>query len=177
MNYIKNINAALCLQICIILCMAQGMQFFYHELPCPLCLIQRVGYIGMAFGYILNAYDRPRPIHYAISLISAMFTASVAIRQILLHIVPNTGVYGASFFGFHLYVWSFLISSFNILLISILFINMQQFNVSAKVKSSYHFAYKIIFIGIIILALVNSVTTFHLCGLNSCPENPIRYLW
>ena len=42
-------------------------------------------------------------------LLAALFGMAVAGRQILLHITPGTGSYGAPLFGLHFYTWSFLL--------------------------------------------------------------------
>ena len=30
------------------------IQLFFHELPCPLCLLQRIGLMAIAYGYVIN---------------------------------------------------------------------------------------------------------------------------
>ncbi|MFN7096779.1 MAG: disulfide bond formation protein B, partial [Gammaproteobacteria bacterium] len=86
------------------------LQFGFHELPCPLCLLQRVGFTLMAMGFLFNIRFGLRPSHYAIVLLSAVYTAFVAARQVLLHIIPGTGDYGPPIFGLHMYTWTFILS-------------------------------------------------------------------
>ena len=50
-NFFKILNALDVIGIIIILIVAFGFQFYLKELPCPLCLLQRVGLIAMAFGF------------------------------------------------------------------------------------------------------------------------------
>ena len=98
-------NIAGLLVICGVLLGAYYMQFVMGEFPCPLCLLQRLGMLGVGFGAMLNLRYGVRPAHYGVSLISAVFGASVSVRQILLHIVPGTGAYGTPVLGLHLYTW------------------------------------------------------------------------
>lgn len=178
LNYARSLNALACLAVCIILILAELFEYYYHELPCPLCLLQRFGFLGIAFGFVLNAYDRPRPIHYTISLLSAVFTCAVGIRQILLHIVPNTGSYGSSVWGLHLYTWSFLLSCAFTLAIAFLLIDDKQFDNNQNMMFLRRkMVYRLLFLLVMLLALVNSYTTFAICGFSVCPDDPTKYIW
>jgi disulfide bond formation protein DsbB len=172
---LRNYNALACLFICGILIWAQLLQFIYVELPCPLCMLQRVGFIGIAFGFALNAYYQRRSSHYAISILSALLTCAVAMRQILLHIVPNTGVYGSPIFGLHLYVWSFLMSCTALVVIAIFMLKEKQFEDVKRVEKKP--IYSLLFLLVMMLALGNSVSTIKICGFKACPDNPVQYLW
>lgn len=96
--------------ILLTLLVALGFQIFLHDLPCPLCLLQRIGFLGIAVGLLMNLRFGLHPSHYSIALLSALFTSFVALRQIALHVVPGTGSYGEPFLGLHLYTWSFIVS-------------------------------------------------------------------
>ena len=72
-----------------ILLAAFVMQIVLQELPCPLCLLQRVAFVALAVGPILNLRYGPRPSHDALSLIAAVMGAGFAMRQVLLHIMPG----------------------------------------------------------------------------------------
>lgn len=178
-NSTRGLNALACLAVCAILILAQAFEYYYYELPCPLCLLQRFGFLGIAFGFVLNAYDQPRPIHYAISLISALLTAAVGMRQVLLHIEPNTGAYGSPIWGLHLYTWSFLLASISIFVIAILLMNNNQFDADQRTVAYARkkMLYRLLFLLVMLLALVNAFTTFAICGISVCPDNPTQYLW
>ena len=178
---IKFLNAYACLLICVVLIIAQTMQYFLNELPCPLCLFQRVGFIGIAAGFLLNCYDRPKQLYYFVSVLSALLTFSVGLRQVLLHIVPNTGVYGSTFLGLHLYTWSVILSSMMLLLMTgLILISPQQFNEAkankTKARKPYLF-FQGLFVLLVLLILSNTVITFGICGLGVCPSDPTHYLW
>ena len=75
------------------------VQFFFHEAPCELCLLQRLALIGAAAGFFMNWRFGISPVHYAVAQLSALFGMIVAIRQITLHIIPGTGSYGDAWNG------------------------------------------------------------------------------
>ena len=103
---VRMLNAVGLLAISAIVVAAFVDQFVTFDLPCPLCLLQRVGLAAVGFGLGLNVLIGPRPRNYAMMLIGAVFGGSVSIRQILLHIVPGTGHYGNAFLGLHFYTWA-----------------------------------------------------------------------
>ena len=102
----RTLNALGMLAICLVLILAYVYQFALDELPCPLCLLQRVGFVAVGFGLGLNLLYGARPRNYGLMLIAAIFGGSVSIRQILLHIVPGTGHYGSPVLGLHYYTWA-----------------------------------------------------------------------
>src|SRR5438309_1966573 len=103
----RTLNAALAIILMLILSAAYYQQYFKHETPCPLCLLQRLGMIGVAFGAVLNLRFGIQPLHYGFSLLSAFFGGSVSVRQILLHICPGSPIFGYPVFGLSLYTWAF----------------------------------------------------------------------
>jgi len=162
--------------IILLLSAAFFTQFVYHELPCPLCLLQRIGFIGIGFGLLLNISHGVKPIHYGVSMLSCLFTMIVSTRQIFLHISPGSGSYGPPIFGLHLYTWSFITAAAFMLINIILIILIEPFShlhITHKkiVKTIQHIA----FIFLLTIAALNTITTFMECGLRQCPDNPIHY--
>lgn len=171
----RNINILGALGISSVLLGAYGFQFILWEFPCPLCLLIRMGMLGVAFGFLLNLKFGIRPSHYGVSIISAMFGGAVALRQVLLHIVPGTGSYGSPVFGMHLYTWAFVIFAAAVLIIGILLVFDRQFvNKETEEPALSGFA-KFVFILVIVIALTNVVTAFLECGIGPCPDNPVQY--
>jgi disulfide bond formation protein DsbB len=95
------LNALGVFAISAVLIFAFADQLGLHELPCPLCILQRAGFVVAGFGLLLNLRFGPRPSHYAVVIIGALAGAAVSGRQILIHIVPDTGSYGSPLFGLH----------------------------------------------------------------------------
>lgn len=116
----KLLNIFDLIAICGILLVAFYIQLFWQEEPCPLCLLQRLGMIGIGIGLLMNLKFGINSKHYALALLSALFGGAVAIRQILLHIIPGESAYGSPIFGLHLYTWSFIGFVFMIFYIAVL---------------------------------------------------------
>ncbi|HEX3506209.1 MAG TPA: disulfide bond formation protein B [Xanthobacteraceae bacterium] len=95
-----------------ILTAAMVMQYALGEIPCPLCLLQRVAMFGCAFGLIeqLRAGNSERG--GGIALIFSVLLLVISVRQTLLDIYPRPGhdYIGSAVFGLHLPVWSVIIA-------------------------------------------------------------------
>lgn len=169
-------NMLAILAILIILAGAYVTEFTLHEPPCPLCLLQRFGFLTISYGFLLNIKYGIEMQHYGLSLCGALFTAAVATRQILLHIFTTSGVYGSALFGLHLYTWSFIAAVGFMIFIAFELIFSHQLQYIERMLPKWveniaagMFALTILF------ALANVVTTFLLCGFDECPENPATY--
>lgn len=153
------------------------LQLFFQELPCPLCILQRIGFVCMLYGSFLNLYFGFQPSHYATIVFSGLFTSFVALRQIVLHIIPGTGEYGEPILGFHLYTWAFIISMFIIILTTaLLAVDRQYINTHGKYLTPFwQRIIKLLFILTLIVIAGNIVSTFLECGFFACPDNPTDY--
>ncbi len=129
--------------------------------------------IGSERPVLAGRYTR----HYGVSLLSAIFGATVSIRQILLHIDPSDSGYGSPVLGMHLYTWAFIVFAVVILLIGIMMFFETQFEENADNKSTRDISLfiKAVFFLVVLIAAVNVVTTFLECGLGQCPDNPTSY--
>lgn len=171
MKSLKYINSICILIVCSILSGALYFQFGLHEDPCPLCLLQRMGMIGVIFGLALNSYFGFDSKHFAIVIIAALVGAVYSVRQVLLHIAPvpgDTG-YGTPIFGMHLYSWGVLIFVASILG-SALFL---LFNDKFKTNSSHKiilFEKITVYIATTII-IINIVATLFECQLGPCCED------
>ncbi len=171
------INSFAVLGICGVLLGAYYIQFVEGEFPCPLCLLQRLAMLGVAFGAMLNLRYGIHTRHYGVSLLSAIFGASVSIRQILLHIDPSDSGYGSPVLGMHLYTWAFIVFAVAILLIGIMMFFETQFEDSSENRSAKSIGWfvKAVFFLVVLIAASNVITTFLECGFGQCPDNPISY--
>jgi len=171
------VNSAAVLGVSFVLLGAYYIQFAEGEFPCPLCLLQRLGMLALAFGAMLNLRYGISSAHYGISILGAIFGASVSARQIVLHIVPGTGGYGSPVLGLHLYTWAFIVFVVSIFLIGLMLVIGTDYEASERSEYSKRipqFA-KIIFFIVLIITAANVVTTFLECGLTQCPDNPTSY--
>lgn len=95
---------------------AIATQFIGSELPCPLCVLQRMAMMLIGIGAIwvvgqarkgtltVAGYARS----YGLMIIGAMLGATMSTRQIELHILPGDPGYGEAVFGLHLYTWALI---------------------------------------------------------------------
>lgn len=157
-----------------VLLSAFAMQFALGELPCPLCMLQRVFICALAIGPILNLRFGPRPGHYALSMLAAMAGAAVAVRQMFLHILPGDPGYGSAIFGYHYYTWAFVIFAIALLVFTLLLLFEQQFENDKTPKTKTAAASVAVWLTIAVTA-ANVVSTFAICGPTECPDNPVRY--
>lgn len=183
-NFVKCLNAIEILAIILVIIMAFSFQFILGELPCPLCLLQRLGLLGIAFGFLLNIRYHVRPAHYSLSLLSAVLTSFVAMRQIALHINDPHG-YGSAVLGLHMYTWVFVLCIIAIIYIAIVLGLSSQYEikankdeiVEAKAKKIKIFTH-IVFALFVFIIAANLISTFAECGLSECSDNPVVYtLW
>ncbi len=98
--------------IAAILTAAMTMQYAYGELPCPLCLLQRVALFGVCLGIMLNFRNGFSYQNTGFSLLFVIFLLIVSVRQSLLDIYPRPGheYIGSALFGIHMPVWSIIIA-------------------------------------------------------------------
>jgi len=95
-----------------ILTAAMVMQYALGEIPCPLCLLQRVAMFGCCFGLIRQLHAGGSERGTGIALIFAVLLLVISVRQTLLDIYPRPGhdYVGSAVFGLHLPVWSVVIA-------------------------------------------------------------------
>ncbi len=163
----RNLNALMALILSCVLWGAFGFQFIEGEQPCPLCLLQRLGMLGVALGALLNVKFGIQRRHYSLSLLSAIFGGFVALRQIALHVCPGTPVFGKPFWGLSLYTWSFIVFASCVAYIALLtFIFAPQKNESQIARANWWG--QLAFFSVFFVALANIITTLLQCGLGDC---------
>jgi disulfide bond formation protein DsbB len=162
--------------IALVLVIAFAAQLLLNELPCPLCLLQRIQFALLAVGPMLNVRFGPRPSHYAVSLLTAVAGAAFATRQILLHIMPGDPGYGSALLGYHYYTWAFIGFVAAIILIGIMLLFDSQFedDSAAKPVAAGAFAQVAVW-AVIALTALNVIATLLECGFGACPDDPVEY--
>lgn len=159
-----------------LLAAAFAAQLLLDELPCPLCLLQRVMFALLSVGPILNIRCGPRPSHYAMSLLAAIIGAVVSTRQILLHILPGDPGYGTALLGYHYYSWALIGFATAIVLLSVMLLLDRQFerNDNLQPAAKRPLAEAAIWL-VITLTMANLASTLLECGFKACPDNPVVY--
>lgn len=156
-----------------LLIVAFAMQLALNELPCPLCMMQRALFCALGVGFILNIQHGPRASHYALSILAALLGSLIADRHILLHILPGDPGYGTAIAGMHYYTWAALVFEFAILVLTLLLIFDRNFG--ARPAKVGLFAGTAIWL-LVLLTMLNVLSTVLMCGFGECPDDPTRYL-
>jgi len=170
------LNALGLYAIAFVLAAAFAAQLALHELPCPLCMLQRIQFAMLAIGPMLNIRYGPRPSYYAASLLAAIVGAAFSMRQILLHIVPGDPGYGSAIFGYHYYTWAFLGFSSAIVLLALMLLFDRQFEAHDVRDQNRPGASARVAAWLVIgLAALNIVSTALECGFDACADNPVEY--
>lgn len=172
------LNALALLAVSATLWFAFGWQLFLHELPCPLCLLQRVAFAMVGVGLMLNVCFGRRPVHYGIAIMSALAGMVSAVRQVLLHIAPGDPGYASPFLGLHLYTWSLLaFFGLAIYLSWLLMIDRMTPQEEADTLRTPGWLGKLAVISFLVILAISTLATLLECGLGACPDDPTKYLW
>ena len=161
--------------ICLILMAAFYEQFALHELPCPLCLLQRVSLIALGLAICMNIRFGIRVAHYGLMLLTSLMGMSIAVRQILLHILPGDAGYGSPILGIHLYTWTAMFCFTSLMVISLSLLFDKAFAAKDTPKTRY-FSQGLIAV-FLLLILANMLGAFFECGVGTCPDDPVTYLF
>lgn len=162
--------------VALVLAAAFAAQFALHELPCPLCLLQRILFATLAVGPILNIRFGPRPSHYALSLLVAVAGAVASTRQVLLHIMPGDAGYGSALLGYHYYTWALIGFIAAIVLLAAILLFDRQFEPDAAAEQAAPGAFATTAVWLVIgLTALNVVSALLECGFGACADNPVVY--
>ncbi|MDP3269005.1 MAG: disulfide bond formation protein B [Legionella sp.] len=165
-------NTAGLLFVCIVLAVIFIEQLVYHDLPCPLCLLQRVCFIGIGLCFLLNLHLGIRPAHYGFMILVTFLGLAIAVRQITLHLAPDDPGYGIPFLGIYLYVWSAIAYGIILILTAVALTFDKGFARNMKFNNR---GIKVLTAIFLLLILANAISAFIECGPHICPDNPVRY--
>lgn len=170
---IHTLNTLGLLGMTFVLFMGSVLQFSLGELPCPLCLLQRLGFVMIIFGFLLNVVFGIEQKHYGVILIGALFGVATSLRQISLHVIPGTPGFGSPILGMHYYTWAFVIFCMAISGVALLLIlwNNEHTNKSYQMSK---FGRSVCLLAIAAV-LINVISTFVECGPFECPADPVSY--
>jgi disulfide bond formation protein DsbB len=165
----------------LVLAAAFAVQLIVGELPCPLCVMQRVALMLVALGplhILLRArHDaltvRDAAVGNGIAILAALLGAIASGRQVLLHILPGDAGFGAPVFGLHLYTWCLIafacqIAASAALLLATEWLDDKPVEWRATRVTALAFA---------AIVAANLLSVIAEAGLNwDLPSDPVRYL-
>lgn len=168
------------LVVCGVLLGSLGYQFGVGELPCPLCVAQRLSFLLACVGPvgILRKAGQAgggsgfQARGFALCILASALGMLVSSRQVLLHIVPPDAGYGPPVMGLHLYTWALIV-----FLCLILSSAVGLLGVSEEATPLPRMATNGICGLILLIATVIAVATFAMQGVHEfLPESPKQYL-
>lgn len=166
-TFLRLLNLLFIFVLCGVLLGGYWYQFAKHQEPCPLCLLQRLGMIGVATALLMNHRFGIKIEHYGLAILSALLGRIVSLRQIGLHICPAFPKFGDPIFGYDLYVWAFIVFTCSVLACAILLI-IQGFTRPRDYPPSWGFFEKCAYGLVLFITFSNVITTLRDCGLSAC---------
>ena len=158
--------------IAAILTAAMVVQYGYGELPCPLCLLQRVAMLGVCFGLMQNFRSGFSDRNLGFSLLFSVLLLVVSVRQTLLDIYPRPGheYIGSAVLGLHMPVWSILIALALItaFALKLCVIGTEEGTRPPERTSLFGRLATVLSLYVIAIALVNFGSVVIQCGLSEC---------
>ena len=157
-----------------ILTAAMTLQYVNGELPCPLCLLERVAMLGVCFGIMLNFRRGFSYQNTGFSLLFAIVLLVVSVRQSLLDIYPRPGheYIGSAIFGIHMPVWSIIIALALLIAyaIKLAILGGDEYLREADVSEfpAIRRIADILSIYVIAICLINLVSVVLQCGFGEC---------
>jgi disulfide bond formation protein DsbB len=170
---------ALMLTIAAILTTAMILQYYGGEIPCPLCLLQRVAMFGVCFGIILHFRHGYSARNDGVGMLFALFLMIVSVRQTLLDIYPRPGhsYIGSAILGLHMPVWSVIIAAAILLAFAIKFAvlggEQPRGRPSPPVLASLA---QLVSLYVIALGLINLGSVILQCGVGACHTTEYKLL-
>jgi disulfide bond formation protein DsbB len=157
-----------------ILTAAMTLQYVNGELPCPLCLLERVAMLGVCFGIMLNFRRGFSYQNTGFSLLFAIVLLVISVRQSLLDIYPRPGheYIGSAIFGIHMPVWSIIIALalLTAYAIKLAILGGDEYLREADVSEfpAIMRIADVLSIYVIAICLINLVSVVLQCGLGEC---------
>jgi disulfide bond formation protein DsbB len=165
-----------------ILTAAMTLQYAKGELPCPLCLLERLAMFGVCFGIMLNFRRGFSYQNTGFSLLSAILLLIVSVRQSLLDIYPRPGheYIGSPVFGIHLPVWSIIIALLILIAyaVKMAIVGGDEYLQSASVDEfpALRRIADALSVYVVLLCVINLVSVVIQCGFGECHTTGYRLL-
>jgi disulfide bond formation protein DsbB len=170
---------ALMLTMAAVLTTAMAFQYYGGEIPCPLCLLQRVAMFGVCYGIVLHFRHGYSARHDGITMLFALFLLIVSARQTLLDIYPRPGhsYIGNAVLGLHMPVWSVVIAVAVLLAFSIKLVVLGGEHVRDRQPSpALGGLARLLCFYVVAICLINLASVILQCGADACHTSEYRLL-
>jgi len=166
----------------LILAAAFAVQLIVGDLPCPLCVVQRVCLMLVALGplhILMRGRDgffttRDAAVGNGMAIVAAFVGAVTSGRQVLLHILPGDAGFGAPVFGLHLYTWCLIAFACQIAASAVLLIALDF--IEEKPQPDWPLT-NATAIALAVVIVANLLSVIAEAGLHwDLPPDPVEYL-
>ncbi len=166
--------------IAAILTAAMAYQYLNAEIPCPLCLLQRLALFGVCFGIVQNFRVGYSDRNAGWSLLFSLFLLIVSVRQTLINIYPRPGhaYVGSAVFGIHMPVWCVLIAVALLIAfgLKLTWLGGDGQLAGRKPQGALGMMATIGMVFVLLLCAINVASVVVQCGLDACHTSEYRLL-
>jgi disulfide bond formation protein DsbB len=170
---------AMMLAMAAILTTAMILQFYDGEIPCPLCLLQRLAMFGVCFGIIMHFRHGYSARNDGVGMLFALFLLIVSVRQVLLDIYPRPGhsYIGSAVLGLHMPVWSVVIAVAILVAFAtkLAVLGGEQLR-DSQISPTLGRVARLLSLCVIAICLINFVSVILQCGMGACHTSEYRLL-
>ncbi|THD51061.1 MAG: disulfide bond formation protein B [Bradyrhizobium sp.] len=162
-----------------ILTAAMVLQYDGGEIPCPLCLLQRVAMFGVCFGIIMHFRHGYSARNDGVGMLFALLLMMVSVRQTLLDIYPRPGhsYIGSAVLGLHMPVWSVVIAMAILAAFAIKFAILGDEHLRDRPPpAALGRLAKLLSLYVIAIGLINFGSVILQCGADACHTSGYRLL-
>jgi disulfide bond formation protein DsbB len=170
---------AMMLTIAAILTTAMVLQYYGGEIPCPLCLLQRVAMFGVCFGIVRHFRDGYSARNDGFCMLFALLLLIVSVRQTLLDIYPRPGhsYIGSAVLGLHMPVWSVIIAVAILVAFAIKLVVLGgEYPREQQPSPTLGRMARLLSLYVIAICLINFVSVIVQCGADACHTSGYRLL-
>jgi disulfide bond formation protein DsbB len=169
---------AMMLTIATILTTAMILQYHGGEIPCPLCLLQRVAMFGVCFGIMLDFHHGRSARNAGFSMLFALLLRILSARQTLLDIYPRPGhsYTGSAVLGLHMPVWSVIIAVAILVAYAIKFAVLGEPLRNPEPSPGLNRIARLLSLYVIAICLINFGSVLLQCGAGACHTFGYRLL-
>lgn len=162
-----------------VLTAAMAMQFTMAEIPCPLCLLQRMAMFGCCFGLLHQLGARSSERGAGVALLFAFLLLVISTRQVLLDLFPRPGhaYIGSAVLGVHMPVWSVVIGLSLLLALSLrlALLGAPRLPPQAR-RPPFSRAARLLEFYVVLICAINFASAVFQCGLGECHTSGYRLL-
>lgn len=170
---------AILIGLAAIISVAMGFQYIADEIPCQLCLLQRVAMFGICFGIVVHVRNGFDVRNIGMGLVWSFFLLVVSVRQVLINIVarPGHAYPGSAVLGLHMPVWSVVIALVILLVFAAMLAIFDSERLSKAAPSpTLKRIGAITGLYVVALCAVNLISVILQCGVGACHTTGYRLL-